>query len=237
MSLKRARSCAPVSSSEFTICDLLTDEEIGFLVNELINETDLNCLFKDCENVTNYLDVLRGESDVGVPLVPKVSIVTKSENSLLSRPLMKRKFWARTEGSTKSRWLDFFKANCVNFPMPWENPWMPKTKGSPIPLAFHKKRISLPLWWSDICYDQKLELKTEILYETFSQRYDGVFNISGQFCKIRDEELIPEGFYLCMYIICMVCSFDNFNKKRDAWCRYGHVEKNYSVCTQRVFFI
>ena len=62
MSLKRARSYSTVSLSEFAICDLLTDREMGFLVNALINENDLNSLFKDCENITNNLDVLTGKS-------------------------------------------------------------------------------------------------------------------------------------------------------------------------------
>ena len=57
MSSKHASSCSPVNPSETTIGNLLSDQEMRFLLNELINETDLSSFFIDCEGLNNDLNV------------------------------------------------------------------------------------------------------------------------------------------------------------------------------------
>ena len=52
MCSKHAPSCSPVNPSETTIGNLLSDRGMRFLVNELINETDLSSSFIDCESLT-----------------------------------------------------------------------------------------------------------------------------------------------------------------------------------------
>ena len=212
MSSKRARSCLPVSMSEFTI---LADNEMDFLINDSINEADLDLLFKDCENTGSESNLLTEDDLIEEPLVPENK--EKSNGRLIeekvsepgtSVPLLPPKKWTRAGEFKRSYRLAFFKENCEECPRPWENPWTPKTKGNPIHLSFNKKRISLPPWWIDLCYDQWIALKSELLHEILSQGLDGVFNVSGHFCRILNDELIlVSNFYLYELLLLFINIF------------------------------
>ena len=193
-----------MSLSEFTI---LADDEMHFLINDLINDADLDSLFKDCKNTTSESNVLTEDDSIEEPLVPRnkeksngrliEEKVSEPGTSVPLLPFKKRKLWIRAGESKRSYRLAFFKENCEECPRPWENLWIPKTKGNPIHLSFNKKRISLPPWWIDLCYDQRITLKSELLHEMLSQGYGGVFNVSGHFCRILNDELIlVSNFYL-----------------------------------------